>query len=384
MSDPLKHLYHLSVEIGPRPPTSTAEARGAEYCRGVLEGAGIPPRLEPFRGLPSFGHTYIPIALGAALGALTGTLRRRHALVGGALGGASLAAFWGESTSRWRPVSTQLARGPSQNVVGVLDPGGEPRRRLVLAAHVDSSRSGWMFHPRLAPSFRQGVLTAAGAGAASLAAWGLPRPLRRLVSAGATAVFLSNLALLVQREVYGGDVDGANDNASGTAVQLALAQALAADPPRNTEVWFVFTGCEESDLIGMRAFIDRHASELEDAYFLGFDTVAGTGATLKWTTASGMLEVVRADPYLIRLAEETAAAHPGLGAEPGIWRTAGLDTDVAAVRGFKALSLMALTPEGTLPNWHWTSDTADNIDEDTLENCFTFALELVRRFDDES
>lgn len=384
MSDPLKHLHHLSVEIGPRPPTSTAEAQAAEYCRSILEEAGIPPRLEPFKGLPSFGHTYIPIALGAALGALTGTLRRRHPLIGGGLASASLAAFWGENTSRWRPVSTHLARGPSQNVVAALAPSGEPRRRLVLAAHVDSSRSGWMFHPRLAASFRQSVLTAAGAAAASLAAWGLPRPLRRLVSAGAAAVFLNNLALLVQREVYGDDVDGANDNASGAAVQLALAQALTAQPPRNTEVWFVFTGCEESDLIGMRSFIDRHASELEHAYFLGFDTVAGRGATLRWTTTSGMLEMVRADPYLVRLAEETAAAHPEIGAEPGIWRTAGLDTDVAAVGGFKAMSLMALTPEGTLPNWHWPTDTADNIDDEGLESCLKFALELVRRFDEES
>jgi hypothetical protein len=376
-----KHAHHLSVDIGPRAPTSGAEAQAAHYCAEVLEGAGIRTRIQPFRGFRSFGQIYIPTTAAILAGALLGTTRRRRRILGTAIGTAGIAAFWGEQTSRFRPLTDRFASGPSQNVVGILEPSREARRRLVLVAHVDSSRSGLMFHPRLARDFRRNTLAGVAAGVISLLAWFLPRPLRRLSSALSTALLATSLAQLIEREAAGQDVNGGNDNASGAGVMLALAETLAQERPAHTEIWFLATGCEEADLIGMSAFINRHQKELEDAWFVGLDSVAGEGATLRWITTSSILEALHADPHLVRLAEEVAAAHPEFEAASGVWQSAGLDTDVAAVRGLRAMSVMALTREGTLPNWHWPTDTYENVDEGGLERCYGFTLELIRRFD---
>lgn len=382
--EPLKHVQHLTQDIGPRPPTSASEARGAAYAASTLEEAGLDVRLEPFNGLRSFGDIYIPITATLMGAAAMGTAAKPRRLTGLMLAAAAFAAFVGENTARWRPITRLRAQGPSQNVVAVLPPKGDVRRRLVLVAHVDSSRSGWAFSPAMAPKFHRNAMTGVAAAFAAVIAWLLPRPLRRLVSAASTLVLGSSLAMLIQREAAGIDVEGANDNASGVAVLLSIAQRLTASPPEHTEVWFVVTGCEESDRIGMDAFLDRHAAELEDAWFLGFDTVAGPGTDVCWVTSSGMLEELAGDRYLTQIAERIASERPELRARPGQWRSAGLDTDNAIVRGFRALSLVALTPDGTLPNWHWPTDTFENIDADALNRCFELGFGIVTAFDREA
>jgi hypothetical protein len=381
MAAPAKHAHHLSVDIGPRPPASAAEATAAQYCSTVFEEARLETRVEHFKGLESFGRIYIPTTAAVLAGALLGTRRKARRRLGLALSVAGLAAFWGEQTSRWRPLTERMSDGPSQNVVAVLPALEEPRRRLVVVAHVDASRSGLMFHPRVAKDFRRSTLVGLANGLGSVGAWFLPRRLRRLVATAAVNALTNTLMLLIQREIWGKNVAGANDNASGTGVMLALAQTLALKPLRHTEVWFVGTGCEESDLVGMSAFMNRHGRDLEDAWFLNLDTVGGTGTTVSWITESSVLEALKADPHLVQLAEEVASEHPELGAEAGVWRTAGLDGDVAAVRGSRQMSIMALTPDGTLPNWHWPTDTYENLDEDVIDKCYQFAFELIRKFD---
>lgn len=378
------HAKFLSQEIGPRPPTSVGEARAAQYCFEVLERSGLSPRLEPFIGLKSFGHIYIPPTIGLLISALMETRRRSRKLLSLSIGSLSLATIWGENSSRWRPVLKRMARGASENVVAVIPATGETRSRLVLTAHLDSSRSGWIFSPAQAPNFRKNSIRALWGGVAGIWALLLPRRLRRLIAAMSASVTGISLLLMLQRELFGEDVAGACDNASGISVVLSAADALSHQRPDHTEVWVVLTGCEESDRVGMEAFLDRHFKAIEGAWFLGVDSVAGQGATLRWITRSGLLDEFRSDYRLTHLAEEVADQQPHLGASPGFWRTAGLDTDSAAARGFNAMSLMALTPEGTVPNWHWPTDTFENLDPDALKQTVDFTVALIRRFDQQA
>ena len=55
---------------------------------------------------------------------------------------------------------------------------------------------------------------------------------------------------------------GANDNASGVAVALALAKELSKKPLSHTEVHLAITGCEEVGAYGMAAFLEQHAAQL--------------------------------------------------------------------------------------------------------------------------
>lgn len=383
-SSAVEHAQLLSEQIGPRPPTSLAEARAAQYCFSVLEQAGLSPRLEPFIGLKSFGRIYIPPTIGLLTSALLAARRRSPRLMSCAVGVLSVATIWGENSSRWRPLMKRVARGASQNVIAVIPSTGQTRARLVLTAHMDSSRSGWVFSPAQAIRFRKNSIRALWGGVAGIWSLLLPRTLRRLVAGASAFITGTSLALMLQREVFGKDVDGASDNASGVSVVLSVANALSEQRPVHTEIWVLLTGCEESDRVGMEAFLDRHSKVLEGARFLGVDSVAGRGANLRWITRSGLLDEFRSDYQLTRLAEETSGQHPEIGATGGVWRTAGLDTDSAAARGFKVMSLMALTPAGTLPNWHWPTDTFANLEVDRLGECVDFTIALIQRFDEQA
>ncbi|MCA1839222.1 MAG: M28 family metallopeptidase, partial [Actinobacteria bacterium] len=377
-SSAAKHVHHLAVEIGPRPPASSSEAVAARYCAEVLEQVGYQTRTEPFGGPRTFSDIYIPIVAALFGGTLMGTRKKPSRLLGSAISAAALAAYVGENTGRWRPVSRSLSRKASQNILAVATSTSAPVARLVLTAHVDSSRSGLAFSPKNAPEFRGNVLKGTWAAIAATAAWLMPRALRRSICAIAAPVLGTTLGLLIEREARGIDVDGANDDASGVGVLLAVAEELAAQPLANTEVWFLVTGCEESGLIGMQAFLERHSNELEDACFVGLDSVAGPETSLKVITRSGMLSPVEAGHTLVRLAGSVADDAPALEASSGEWRTAGLDTDAAALQGFEVMSIMALTNQGTLPNWHWPTDTYDNLDEAALDRCFEFTMRLLK------
>ena len=70
------------------------------------------------------------------------------------------------------------------------------------------------------------------------------------------------IVLLAHREIFGHYVQGAADNASGVAALLSVAERLMKEPPKSFEAWFLATGCEEVNLMGMTAFLRAHQFEL--------------------------------------------------------------------------------------------------------------------------
>ena len=256
-----------------------------------------------------------------------------------------------------------MSLADSENVVASISASGEEKRTLVLVSHLDSSRSGILFHPDVAPQLRK--LTALISAAVAVRAFGtFERTSKAILAAG--------LALLAEREIRGRDVPGANDNASGVAVATALARELASAPLETTRVVFLATGCEESGTGGMRAFLDAHRGEWEDWLFLNLDGV-GAPATLRYLPREGMLRILGADSGLIRVCEETARNHPELGLHAAEV-LAGLTYDATPVmaRGGRAITLSA--QDRTIPNYHSAQDVPENLDGDVLAR----ALEATR------
>lgn len=94
--------------------------------------------------------------------------------------------------------------------------------------------------------------------------------------------------------------NGADDNASGTAVVLAMARKWARrmEPPRRSVVFVTFSG-EERGLLGSRAFLEQERVPLEKVRFMmNFDMVGRNPqrplAVFGDGTASGVREVVEA------------------------------------------------------------------------------------------
>ena len=381
MSKAMEHVRHLVDIVGYRPPTSEGERKASKYISGVLENLRIVHQEEPFESHKTFSY---PLMIVWSVSVVGGLFSCSHRFFGFLLVTLGAVAFYQEAICRgW--VSRVLPRGPSQNVVGRIPAKGEPRRRVVLTAHYDTSRTAWYYHPRFVGGFRTAFV---------ITAWsifGLPVfvLLEGLFWSGlfgmlrdlATLWLFLNMLVLAHREVFGQDVYGANDNAAGTGVMLAVAERVAREPLQNTDVWVVATGCEEAGLVGMLGFLARHEQELQDALILNLESV-GAG-DLKYVTGEGLVKAIPSDPELLMFSAEVVRENPTLQLAPQEYRAFPTDATAALVGGFRAMSLMALDEEGVIPNWHWETDVAENLEEENLSEAEAFVDLLLKKIDHE-
>jgi hypothetical protein len=371
--DVLELVEALASEIGPRRPTSPAEAAAARALRERLAAGGVTAELQEFAAYASFATPYGTIA---ALSLLS----RRGGALGAVAGGAGALALALEGGLVHTPLSRLLARGRSTNVVATVPAAGRPARTVCLVAHLDSSRSGLLFDPRLAPYLQRWLAVQSVATMAlGLRPWlGRSRPGRVLRSAcGAVAAL--GLGLLLERELRGVDVPGANDNASGAAVATQLALEVAAEPLASTRLVLLVCGAEEAGLLGARAFLEAH--DTDEWLFFNFDGV-GAGVPLRLLPAEGLLRKWPADPALLAVAERLAAERPELGVTTA--RTPiGLTYDSTAVlaAGGRALTLVAADERGCIPHYHQESDVVANLDQGTLGRALEFGRALLGRLE---
>ena len=372
----LELIDQLATGIGPRRPCSPAEREAAELLGARLEAAGLQPRLEEFQSVESFG---LPqgVILGTAL--LAGVMPARWRLLRSTT--AAKAAILGAldaNFSRWGP-SRLLASKASTNLVAEIPAAGEERRTVCLVGHLDSSRSGLMFHPAVTPHLGPVVGAAGGAlavqgGEGVLRRWSIGR---RLVK-GARLLVAAALALICEREVRGQDVRGANDNASGAAAAVSLGCEIAALPLENTRVVILVTGSEESGVLGMQSFLEAH--DTSGWLFLNFDGVGGAAPLRYLLKEGGPMSSFNADAGLVRVAEEIAARRPELGLA-GSMRSSGLPYDATPVlaRGGRAISLTAIGER--IPDYHAPTDTFERIDPKILADALEAGRELIRAVD---
>jgi Zn-dependent M28 family amino/carboxypeptidase len=175
-------------------------------------------------------------------------------------------------------------------------------------------------------------------------------------------------------------VPGANDNASGAAAVLALAARLRAQPLQHTEVWLVNSGAEEVGATGPVQLLRRHPA-LRQADWIVLDTIAGPGAGPCVITAEQVLLPLWADPKLLQLAREVAAARPDLGTYEHYYRGLFSEHSPLVAAGCRSLAIIDFTPQGVLPHWHRPTDTFANIDPQVLDRTEEFAWGLLQAID---
>ena len=169
-----------------------------------------------------------------------------------------------------------------------------------------------------------------------------------------------------------GDPDFASNEASRIRKRVTehVDRSLA-----EKEVWFVATGAEEVGTAGMKEFIARYESDLRGAYIINLDNL-GTG-TLYWVTSEGMARRYRSDRRLVSSVRRASREQDVLikGRE---YRGLSTDATPALARGLKAMSIMAFDVNGRLPNWHWSTDTTDNVQPANIENAVKLLMEVIR------
>jgi hypothetical protein len=364
-----------------RPSASGGERRAADWLAGEFRAAGCREvRIEEER---AHGGYWWPLGLlnaGSALAALLGRLPA--ALVGGL---ASAAVYDDVSGGRLWFRRRTLPQRPTWNVVAELGDPDAPRT-VVFMAHHDAAHSGLVFHPALprlgmtlAPRLHEQadqsipIIYGTFLGPLQLALWGLfgSRLLRRsglFFSAGAACVMANIGASRV--------VPGANDNLSAVGVVVALAHELAKQPPAGVRVILLSTGSEEGFMEGMQAFGRRHFGSLDTSTteFVCLECVGSPHLCV--VEAEGML---RMRHYTEESRERLARAGEQAGVQliRGLRTVAATDALIALRAGYPTCTLGGVDETKFPSNYHWPSDTPDNLDWSSVEDAVEISLRYL-------
>ena len=372
-----------------RPSASEGEGRAAEWIAAHMRGLGHRATVEVER---AHGGYWWPLGLlngGAALAGLAAQRSRSRwiRLLAAAVGAGAAAAIW-DDVSGGR-LWFRRAVLPHRDTFNMVAEAGDPNaaETVVVVAHHDAAHSGLVFHPALPRLFAERfpemherssqsfpimyatwlgpVMVALGS---ILARAGLLRA-GSVLAAGSVAAMLD----IGSSEV----VPGANDNLSAVAVLVALARSLAERPTTGVRVLLLSTGSEESFMEGMQGFLRRHRGTLDPASTTVLCLECVGSPTLTLVEAEGML---RMRPYSDAARRRLASAADAVDVElvRGLRTVAATDALIALRRGYDAVTLASIDATKFPSNYHWSTDTPENLDWETMERAFTVADRFVR------
>jgi hypothetical protein len=385
MVDPLREIEDL-VAFDGRGPGTDAERRAAVHLVERLRSLGRDAELEPTRIRAGWPLAHV---IHAVLGIAGSLLSVSQPVIGLALALFAAVSTFGDLTGTFFLVRRLTPGRASQNVVSREDSGGHKPGLLVLTAHYDAARTGAVFGRRwlerravISKTLRRPVAPFA------IFFWSLvaivvcallrligidPLPVT-VVQFVATVVLILAVPLLLDIALSA-VVPGANDNASGVATALRLAQRFGgANLLQHFELMVLFPGAEEGFLLGMRSFVRRHKKELDpsNTVFLNIDTV-GHG-TVRWQSKSGFILPLAFHPTLIEMCKELDAR--------GIKSRSITDAYTARAGGYPAMSIGCLNAMDYVPTYHQHADTPDSIDPEALERAFEFCSRLIELIDE--
>jgi len=389
MSREMDHIQMLAGEIGFRVATTEGEHRAANYIEQEMRSYGLQEtRQEPFPcTTESMNSTfpYIYTALGSSLLAPFAPLLGLTGLL------ATPATLIGEFRTNKGPVTWLTRKGTSHNVIGILPASGEVKTRIVLLTHYDSVRVRNFMKPNegkssqrfLMPLFGLSYLTAIGSSALGFLARrrknkALARTMQGVSGAAGAAMVTLKTPLLMGQMIRGVDGEGANDNASGVAVLLSLAEQMAHTPLEHTEVWFVATGGEEIGLVGARALAKKHGKALKDAYFFAVDTV-GAGR-IHYTVQENFLGRADVSHDVVDILVTASEKGPH-SAIPYMLRAGGTDAGAMLAKRFKAASISCLVKDGKFPEINWPTDTRTYVEPETPAKVTAFMKDVLYEID---
>jgi peptidase M28-like protein len=376
-----------------RGPGTDAERRAADMLAGRLRSIGRRAEIEPFFAHPEYAVVHL---IHAALGVAGSIVATVQPAVGFALVLFAAASTYLDLNTRLYLVRSLLFRRASQNVISAGNRPDAPAR-LILMAHYDAARTGYIFSKASKRIRRLPERTRVGLGPFRLFFWLGLAPLLPILGArmaGLDPTWLNALqaiptivliiaGFLLIDIALSDIVPGAYDNASGVAAVLSAADDLTANPPDNLDVWIVLAGSEESFCEGSRAFVRSRRKEFDRATtaFVNVDSVSS--GQVAYEISQGPVISLPHDPQLIELCAtlgESGGAGPE-GARP-IRHPLLDDAMPARVRRMRAITLRTTDPDGNLAPWYHThDDTPERVDAEALTRATDFLVSLARLID---
>lgn len=386
----LRRLRELLEQLAAieRPSASAGEREAADWLVARLAELGAQATIETER---AHGTYWWPLGIGASAAALAGALALRgRRLAAAGLGAAAFAAIADEYPPGKRRLRNRLPQSTTANVVCELGPA-DAERTIVIVAHHDAAHSGWIFNPAIPELlFERLGLPIDRFDTSPPLMWPLAAaPLLAIASAvsgsraaarlglGLASGFAASMAEIGSREV----VPGANDNGTAVVLLIALAERLVAEPTSSVRVVLLSAGAEESFSEGIKAYGERHFGELdrERTFFLCVDTVGSP--TLSVLRGEGFLKMYEYPSEALALLDGLAD-ELGIEMVPNLRLRNGTDGLEPLAAGYPTATLCSVTHLKQPANYHWRTDTAENVDYGTVADAVRLCEAAIRRLDD--
>ena len=366
-------VREFSVRVGPRPAGGLIERSALEYAQSLLKPICTSVSRQSVEGIldASPGRPFFVLLLAGLLWAAWQTRSWPWAAP------IYLFVFFVIPTiyESWRRRGADVVVGRSSfNLVGRQKRPERDRVTLVLGANVDSAQVGlvpgdvwpWL-HRRLQSLWLPFTLVLCFLGLSRLAdnyfdllpsifwdlAWVFP-----LAVAFVFVVYELFYFLVSRSKEYS---PGANDNASGAAVVLAVAEYFHQHPPRAINLQYALFTAEEAGCLGARRYVKEDDTDPGRTYAIVLEMV-GSGTKLRYARGLGLLPPRRTNKLLSDLLHATL---PGV---EGRWRLlGGTDLRPFLTRGIRATSLEAYGDPWRERVRHTRRDAIEYISQDALQ-----------------
>jgi acetylornithine deacetylase/succinyl-diaminopimelate desuccinylase-like protein len=382
-------LREVIEELAPleRGAGSPGEEVAAYRLRERFEAAGCRAAVDEEQYDDGYARLHAGLSAAGALAGLAAVTGRARPLA--FLAGAGAAAAIADDCANWsRFARRALAqKRTTWNVVAETGDRGADHT-LVLLAHHDAAPTGLVFDdsgqriahdlfpdvieaidtavPMWWPVIAGPALSALGAltGRRGLAATGL------FLAAGSAASF----ADIARHRI----VPGANDNLTGVAVLVAVAESLQAEPVEGVRVVLASCGAEEVLQGGVYGFVERHLKPLDPGrtLVLNLDTVGCPRLIMLEGEGPVVMEDYCGPDFrdlVARVAEDA-----GVELRRGMRARTSTDAVVPSHAGYPTATISSMNAWKGLSNYHKHTDTPENVDYATVANAARLTEAVVR------
>jgi hypothetical protein len=282
-----------------------------------------------------------------------------------------------------------------ENVVGIILPRGEVKKRVIVSAHLDSAyefKIWYWFKGLSIPFMAMGFFAIF-----YLIAIGLSRtiadPLARSTAGiwpilGRISAALS-LVMIPFAFFHTHDlVPGAMDDMAGVSVVAGLGKYLGEAKerggffPEQTEVVLVGMSSEEAGLRGAKRYVTQHLQEMKAVPTYG---IFLDGIYDERFLAVNRLELwpgARHDSHLAELAVETAKKN-GFPLKVEIIPVGATDAAAFSRAGIPSISMDCQDTSRLVPHYHTRYDTTENVRPESLVVSLQMVIDIIRLIDEE-
>ncbi|HUX99844.1 MAG TPA: M28 family peptidase [Candidatus Deferrimicrobium sp.] len=266
------------------------------------------------------------------------------------------------------------------NVIGKQKPSGHSKQIVICSAHHDSAYEFPLFEKYRA---KFGLLAYFTAATIILSA--LMAITNFILDYFGNSPLISNILLLILpilciimtgylnfRLHSNFVIPGAQDNLSGVAVVIALAQHFATKRLKNIELWFISFSCEEC-MRGSKRFVEKHRAELNASKTINYDMVG-----------KGEICIISKEPYFtakhsFELAKDFQKSNTHIPIK--VAHFGGTDAANFSKKGLEAISIVGLTPHGYPETWHTLKDTPQIIEHEKLDKTLQASIKFLSDLD---